>query len=113
MELGLGTGICEWSDDYYQLLGFKPGNIEPSQEAGLSVVHPDDISKVAEAVKLALDQEKQVEIIHRVIWQDSSIHWILELIKTIKNNEGEPIRVTAIAIDITNQKQLASPFSAE
>jgi PAS domain S-box-containing protein len=41
-ERDLATGQTWWSDELFRLLGLEPGTSDPSFEAFLSVVHPED-----------------------------------------------------------------------
>jgi CheY-like chemotaxis protein len=43
-RLDLETRELEWSQGYYLLLGYEPGEVEPSPENFFRNVHPDDIS---------------------------------------------------------------------
>lgn len=36
------TGELHWSDDYYRILGWSPGEVVPTAELFLQRVHPDD-----------------------------------------------------------------------
>ena len=41
-SLDFGTGKMVWSDGFYDLLGLTEGSVEPSYEAIVALMHPDD-----------------------------------------------------------------------
>jgi PAS domain-containing protein len=41
-ELDRTTGVAEWSDEMYRVLGVLPGEVQPGPDAFLACVHPDD-----------------------------------------------------------------------
>jgi PAS domain S-box-containing protein len=99
------TSSLQWSDGYYRVFGFEPDSIEPSAEAGLSRVHPDDLQRIETVVKEALEHGKQVDEVHRVVWPDGSVHWVRGISHAFYDTEGRPYRMAGIAIDVTQQKQ--------
>ena len=57
-----------WSDEFYRILGYEPGSVQPCSEALFAAVHPDDV----ERVKLAFQRLQQgvfEDIEYRVINQ--------------------------------------------
>ena len=57
-----------WSDEFYRILGYEPGSVQPGSEAFFAAVHPDDV----ERVKLAFQRLQQgvfEDIEYRVINQ--------------------------------------------
>jgi PAS domain S-box-containing protein len=109
----LERNACKWSDEYFRILGFEPGSLEPSEEAGLSRIHPDDLLQYKEAVQSAIENRTQMDLVYRVIWLDSSIHWVRALSRTYYNEHDQPVRMSGIAIDITGQKQVEIEPEAE
>jgi two-component system cell cycle sensor histidine kinase/response regulator CckA len=43
------TGVYEWSDELYHILGIEPGTVSPTFDTFLEVIHPDDRADVAAA----------------------------------------------------------------
>ena len=101
----LSTSNLQWSDEYYQIFGFEPGSIPPSVEAGFSHVHPDDLPGIEAVVHKATERGTEIDVVHRVIWPDGSIHWVRGISRPFYDEQGQPCRMAGIAIDITEQKQ--------
>jgi PAS domain S-box-containing protein len=53
-SFNLTTGVLSYSDNLYRLLGFEPGEFEPSLEEFNHHVHPDDRDYVAKAAEQVL-----------------------------------------------------------
>ena len=71
-ERDLASGKMNWSDSFFRLLGLKPGAIEPSYEAGLNLLPPEDATEVAQAIKAARLDRTEFKREHRVVWPDGS-----------------------------------------
>lgn len=65
------TGEIAWSDNFYKLLGYKPGTIELSQKLLLAYVHPEDQKKFKDHQKLVLDQKQETEFEFRLVHRGS------------------------------------------
>ncbi len=101
----LRSNRLQWSDEYYRIFGLEPGSLEPSPEDGFSRVHPDDRARVEASVREAIAKGAAMDITHRVIWQDGSIHWVRGLSQMFFDEQGRPARMAGLTIDITPQKQ--------
>jgi len=51
--LDVTTGVHEWSDAFYHLLGIEPDTVPPAFASLLSLIHPDDRARAAVAYKAA------------------------------------------------------------
>jgi len=71
-----------------------------------SIIHPDDVELVNQAVKKGLDQNKPFEMEYRIIRKDGEIAWVYE--KGLKvHSQGNKIWLNGIIFDITKIKQTA------
>jgi PAS domain S-box-containing protein len=50
-----GDERVHWSEELYRMLGYDPGEVEPTEEAFLAAVHPDDRARVRDAWAAACD----------------------------------------------------------
>ncbi len=101
----LKTNMVQWSDQYYRLFGFEPGSFPPSPEAGFNRVFPEDRQWLEATVQKAIQQKKPLDVTHRVIWPDGTLHWVRGMSKVFDDAEGQAFRMAGIALDITSQKQ--------
>lgn len=93
-----------WSDEHYRVLGFAPGEVEPSLKAYLSRVHPDDLPRVREHVMRDLERESDGvnRFEHRLLTPDG-VRWVEERARLEKDAAGRVVRVFGTSMDITER----------
>ena len=108
-ELDLRSGIITWSDEVFSIFGYNPHEFEPTYEAFLASVHPDDRELVNRAFLDSVQLNKPgYEIEHRLILNNSEeIRFVLEKCEHIRNEAGEIIRSVGMVQDITENKRSA------
>ena len=95
-----------FSDRYYTMLGFEPGEFEGSYDSWRSLVHPDDI-KYAETIirKHIQEQLSEFNLEFRLKTKNNSWRWIHARGKVVKIDEnGNPTRLVGTHTDITERK---------
>ncbi|MGE5656322.1 MAG: MASE1 domain-containing protein [Actinomycetota bacterium] len=66
-DLDLNAQQLRWSDEIYRILGLVPQAFEPSLEAFLEYVHPDDRDLVRQSIQAALFEKQPYNIDYRLI----------------------------------------------
>ena len=94
-----------WTDEVYRIFGVNPGEFEPTYQAFLNFVHPEDRDAVDEAYNSSLERgHSGYEIEHRVIRQDDGqVRYVHEKCEHIKNESGDIIRSMGMVQDITER----------
>ncbi|MEO6668316.1 MAG: PAS domain-containing protein [Ferruginibacter sp.] len=72
-SVALQTGKTEYSDNLYRLLGYEPGEFEPTFEKYVSFIHPEDREKAIENRQETFETKKIVEQVHRIITKSGEI----------------------------------------
>jgi signal transduction histidine kinase len=67
-------------------------------------LHPEDRPRTDQALRQALAQHEDLEIECRAVWQDGSTHWIVARGRGLYDNSGQPLRMTGVAMDVTQRK---------
>lgn len=94
------------SRTYEEIWGRSCESLYENPKSFLDGIHPDDRSKMIEA--MALQQEGvETRVEYRVVRPDSSVRWILDRAFPIRDASGAVYRVTGVAEDITVQKEAA------
>ncbi len=105
-EFDAATGQHWWSSETYALLGYAPGEIEPSLEALRARVEPDDFARLMTAPEPA---QRVVE--YRIRLPEGGVRWCRDVIRIERDPEGAVICRRGIITDVTgerlNQRQLA------
>jgi PAS domain S-box-containing protein len=79
----------------------------PLSRAGfVEMVHEDDRARVDELVRRVLEEEgNEYDIELRIVWPDGSTHWVTASGILIRDEDGKPLRLSGIAMDITERKK--------
>lgn len=91
-----------WSDAFYGLLGVQPGEIPPTQEAWLSLVHPDDREWVARFVRI--EGQSEVHAFTYRIVVGGQERWIRESWNDLLDDSGDRVRL-GLSADVTDWKE--------
>lgn len=105
-DLNILTGDLQWSDTIYPVFGFEPGEFSATYAAFLDCVHPDDLQYITASVDAAVEEDKEYDIEHRVIWPDGTVRWVSERGDVFRDESGKPVRMLGIVQDITERKIL-------
>lgn len=68
-------------------------------------VHPDDLDRVRQAIRQAIETRTDFDTEYRNVWPDSSVHWVLVRGRTEYAIDGTPLIMTGITLDITDRKR--------
>ena len=106
----LPSGKAVFSDRFYTMLGYVPGEFSADFDAWTGYIHPDDRKRVVADLQRKIQEgESQLEIEYRMRTKDGSWLWILGRGKVVeKNEDGTALRMTGVNIDITNRRLLES-----
>jgi diguanylate cyclase (GGDEF)-like protein/PAS domain S-box-containing protein len=103
-EWDMPHGRLHWSDEIYRIFGLSAERFEPTYEAFLQAVHPDDRARVEQAVRETLEQSKPYGMEHRIVLPDGSERVVHERGEVMCDAEGHPVRMVGTAQDITERK---------
>ncbi len=111
-EWNIQTGAITWSETLEPLHGLPPGTFGGSFEDFNQLVHPEDREFLQQSVTEALEQGTNYDIEFRVVWPDGSIHWMDGKGLAFKDETGKAVRMTGLAMDITDRKQAEEALRA-
>ncbi|MEJ6480836.1 PAS domain-containing protein [Nostoc punctiforme UO1] len=101
------TGKITWSNNLEALFGLQPGEFDGSFEMFAARVHPEDRDRVVTAVELAVTTGEEYDIEFRVVYPNGTIRWALSQGKVLYDQDGQPIQMAGIDLDITERKRSA------
>lgn len=104
-EIDMVNNIHTWSDEIYNIYGVSKEEVQPSVEAMLSFMHPDDVKEAETGINMALATLTSATSNFRFIRKGGAdrfahIEWRFEFDKN-KN----PVRLYGILQDITERKR--------
>lgn len=106
------TGDNTWSPELEAMYGLERGAFGKTQSSWEQLVYPEDRAAAIALVEETLRTGNPVEGEWRVQWPDKSIHWILGRFQGIIDEDGKPVRLTGVNIDITDRKRAEEALKA-
>ena len=103
-EWAVKSGELYWSDYVAVLFGGEDERLETSYENFLGAIHPEDLTKVTDAIQHSLDTGDDYDVEHRVVWPNGKIKWLHEKGNIVRDADGDPERMLGVVIDIDKQK---------
>lgn len=98
------TNKVVWSSENYDLHGL-PSTLSIQYEDWANTLHPDDRDRInAETWRCIEDRQAEYRVEFRIIHPQRGIRWLQALGRLIVNDQGEPIRLSGINLDITDRK---------
>jgi PAS domain S-box-containing protein len=103
-EYDPATDHLEWDAGQHRIYAIDQRRVEPTRNAILDIVHPDDRDKhpLAAALK-APGNRYQIEF--RVVWPDGEVRWCYGSAAITRDAEGNVVRLNGVSIDITERKR--------
>ena len=94
-----------WSDEMYRLFGTDPSEFNPSYEAILPFLHPEDRESFDQRVRDALQTPGPFSFYHRVILPGGGVRIIHSQGTVVVDGHGIPTRIFGAAQDVTEPRQ--------
>lgn len=105
-EWDVVTDQIAWSDELYEIYGVKRTDFGATFDELLSYLPPEDRKHMQQTVQQAIDKKEAYTIEHRIIRPDGLTRTILGKGSVSTDSKGTVIRLSGIAQDITDRKEL-------
>ncbi len=106
-DWNLKTGEAYFSDRYYSMLGYEPGEFEGNYKNWRKLLHPDDLEAAETNLNNHLEDKCEMfEIEFRLRTKNNKWKWILGRGRTMERDaQGNPVRMVGTHIDISERKK--------
>jgi PAS domain S-box-containing protein len=94
----------QWSDEVYKIFEVNPVTFELTLENIKNCYHQDDAFEFDSNLNFSFDGINTMETERRINTCSGETKWVLERINLIKDENGNPIKLDGIVIDITKRK---------
>ena len=95
-----------WSPENYQLYGINPNTKPLRYQDWKNTIHPDDVDRSNQEVqKVLLGKSKEFRTEFRIIHPQHGTRWLLRVGNVIYSENGEPVRLSGINLDISHLKE--------
>lgn len=103
-DTDLRTGKVEWSKEYYSMLGYSAGEVEPSVGAWIARMHPDDRAATVAARDEARRERQDYAREFRIVRPDGETRWCSARGRFFYDEAGEAVRMIGVMDDITERR---------
>jgi PAS domain S-box-containing protein len=104
-EWDISDDSLQWFGDIDKRLGYEPGGLPRTIEAWVRHIHPEDLERLADAVKLHRTSTKPIMYEYRVKRNDGSWMFWSDHAKPILGSDGLPKVWIGVCTDITEKKR--------
>lgn len=102
--LEIGSDPEYWSPLFYRLLGYEPGEIEPSLDGFGKLLHPDDTERTFAAVDAHFNDGQPFHLEYRLRHKTKGYRWFLGTGQAAFDADGKPLRMVGSIQDIHARK---------
>ena len=104
-ERDVKTNDVYWSEELEDIFGLEKDSFSSKRASFYELMHEDDREKIQEEVDKAVAEQRDYTIEFRFYHADGSIRWMEGRGQAIYDQQGEPVRLYGIGIDITGRKR--------
>lgn len=106
-EWDMRTGEATWSDAVFRMHHLDPARDNALYEAWVEAAHPDDREGMVRAIEETLNGTQGIyRMEYRVLDAAGNVRWLEALGRATYANDGRPMRLNGISLDITERKAL-------
>ena len=105
LDWDLKTNEIFLSEEACEMTGFSPEGGLTTPEFVARSVHPDDLERTGESLKLATQRVRAHDIVHRHKRPDGAIVWVHAQAELSRDGDGKPARLLGTIVDITELKR--------
>ena len=99
------TNELFWSDEIYRIFGLKPQEFGATYEAFMNSVHPGDRELVQKHVDMAVHDDVEYSIDHRIVLPGGEVRHVHEQGEVTRDEDGNPLRMFGTVVDTTELKR--------
>ncbi len=99
------TGELIWSDEHYRMMGYEPGQVQPTLDMWTERVHPDESARVDATLAAAMESGEEYVCEYRVRQPGGEIVWLSARGRFLYDEQGKPVRMLGALIDTTQRRR--------
>jgi len=100
----IASGEIYWSGRMGYIFGYNKEVPKISLAEFIKKLPPKDLEMVNNAINNCLWRDAKYEVEYRIIWPDHSVHWIQVSGDVIRDEQGEPLHMLGVVLDINARK---------
>jgi len=107
----MSTGKLTWSPPFFVLFGL-PADAEASFDTWRARLHPEDLAAAEARIMDAVERHVPLENEYRIVLPDGTVRWIGAVGTTTYAEDGTPLRMAGICLDIDERKRREEEIAA-
>jgi PAS domain S-box-containing protein len=112
-DFDVATASMWWSDQMYEIYGLDPARFDPTLEAVMDYIHPDDRPRVSAAHARVLAGVAQAEELDlRIVRHDGETREQHSRFRPVRDETGAIVRVIGTAQDVTEHRMAERRLAA-
>ncbi|AUC79997.1 hypothetical protein CW736_11745 [Nonlabens sp. MB-3u-79] len=100
----LESDTLVWDEGMCKLYGIAANKFKLIKEEWIARLHEEDRTEIDNEIQLAITNKKEYNTEFRIVWSDSSIHYI-RATGIVERVDGKPKRMIGVNWDVTAEKQ--------
>ncbi|MEX2584359.1 MAG: ATP-binding protein [Gemmatimonadota bacterium] len=112
-EWDVPANDMSWSDEMFRIAGYDGRAFDPSYQAFLGIIHPDDRSFVERRIEQALATPICLELECRIVRPDGGIRAVHCRAEVVAEDGSSPLRMIGTAHDVTELRRFAAALASQ
>ena len=109
-EWNVQTDALQWFSDISAELGYAPGEVPPTINGWIELIHPDDRPQLADAVMKHRTATHDISYLYRVKHKNGTWRYWRDHATPILDSHNRPVRWVGGISDITEHKQVENAY---
>ena len=105
------SGRLTWSPPFFALFGLPPG-AEASFDTWRATLHPEDREAAEARIMASIDEHVPLQNEYRIVLPDGGVRWIAAWGTTTYSDDGAPLHMAGICLDIDERKRREEEINA-
>ncbi|MFP4512837.1 MAG: PAS domain-containing protein [Acidimicrobiales bacterium] len=102
----LVSGELWWSEGMSSTFGYPLDELEPTLDAWIEMIHPDDLDRVVAELDHAVHQGSPWSSEYRMLHHDGTVMWVRDRGTVVRDAAGVPVRMVGGISDITAKRRI-------
>ena len=104
-DFDVRRNLLIWDSGMFTLYGIEADKFDGHYETWTNSIHSDDVVRADIEVQEALLNEAEFNTEFRIVHADGHIKYIQAFARVVRDNSGNPLRMTGVNYDITTRKR--------
>ena len=101
------TGEVHFTESWFRMLGYEPGEIEEHVRTWENALHPDEKPAVMKVLNDHFEGRSSYHSEHRMRTKSGGWIWVLDRGKVVERDKnGKPLRMTGTDMNVTDRRQV-------